>query len=109
MTYYPTVYQPKDFPVIVVEIRRSDDPTTGFIGAVKRIDDFGQLAPASVTPNVSFRADFTPTEAREIAEWWEIAADCAEFLDVMVKTRGDLYQKMTARAVGKVVTLEWEE
>lgn len=111
MTYYLNVYQPGDWPIVEIEIRRSENRSgAGYIGAKKTLnDEMDGLAPAVVQPNVHFSGQYTPTEARELAEWWDVAAGAAETLDELIQTREDLRRPIAARMVESRVRVAFVE
>lgn len=107
--YYLNVYQPSA-RLVRIEIRIDDDPASGYISASKKLDGgFLNVAPATVFPSVSFHGPRTPAAAREIAEWWKVAATTAETLDRMIKTPADLRRPITARMVSKTVTIDFAD
>jgi hypothetical protein len=108
---YMKVFQPKDYPLIEIELSRLDHPMAGYIAAHKGVySETGQPAPAYIYANISHQGEvYTPDEAREISDLWHIAAKTAETLDLMVKSRDDLARPIAARMQIQTVVLDWIE
>lgn len=71
--YYLNIYQPGDWPIAEIEIRRDPDQGRGYISAkITLNDEMTGLAPAVVRPNVSFSGQYTPAEARVSADPREV-------------------------------------
>lgn len=99
------------YPIIEIEIRINPDPWSGSINIIKTFDLENplELIPAVVRKNFNFRYDLTPDKVRHIAEWLNLAAQTAEALDSLVKTRDDLSRPVMVRLEGRMVIVEFEE
>lgn len=108
MPYYLCLNQ--EYSINIQIRRQPEEEFGGSLNLVKRRSfDKPELLPAYILPNAGFSGQYTPTEAREVAEWWQVAAQAAETLDALIKTREDLKRPIAVRMVGAVVEIAFVE
>lgn len=95
----------KGFAVV---IRRSADKISGEIAAVAKWNRKAQKADVYIFKNADLRQRFSPDEARDIADWFRLAAQAAEKLSYYFQEASDFDRHLTVKIVGKsmVVNLE---
>lgn len=106
--YYLKVKQSSD-RVIIIDIRRQPEEEFGGSLSVIKKATAGVMEAVYISPNVAFNGIYAPDDAREISDWWRVAAAAAETLDALIKTREDLARPVRAWMVVKTVVIEFEE
>lgn len=68
-----------------------------------------QVLPARIVKGVNFGLHMSAADAHAAAEWLRIAAQTAESLDELFKTRDDLKRPVNVKLVVRTVTITFEQ